>query len=50
MMVFDSHIKIEENQDENEVVIRIDTQGTGRAMADALIQHAESMLKQNDDS
>lgn len=36
-------VDIEQDYDNNEVIIRIDTTGTGQAVADALIEHIRGM-------
>lgn len=40
-------IDVEDKPDENEVVIRIDTTGTGRVLADGVIHHIRKLLTKN---
>lgn len=40
-------IDIEDNPEQNEVVIRIDTTGTGRVLADGVIDHIRGMITAN---
>jgi len=43
-MPIKDRIEITENEAEGEVIIRVDTNGYGRAIADALVFHARAIV------